>query len=636
MPVKTKEIDGILTVTLDTPDSSVNIFNHSAAERVTAVMASVDPSRVRAVVFRSAKPYSFVNGASLMFVSLIRSLEDGIRLTQATRAAYEAVARCPVPTIAAVEGNCFGCGVEFTLNCDYRIACETFDTQFYMTEINDYLLIPGFGGTQRLPHMVGIAKAIDFVIWGERWSATQAHRFGLVDQVFKHGSFDQGILRFVKKVGGRKRVLKARRNAKTASVREARRKAGAKIAALPPRYHEVYSECLSLVCSAAEKTVVEAGDFRREVESSAGSVTTPAAKAALAFFFIRQAAQSAGTRRWAGDSCDVMFPENDTGAVILRKELERRKLRGYAVRRVPTGGMVTEGASAVYVMSSPTWKDRGAHKRQSTLGDGSRRYVTVSCHFGQSAGDDGACLYAPFLKSMPIAELIAADGAPELAPLLIYLGRAGIPTIVTRRLGRALTDRLVAGYLGPLAEAVLAGASPDDLVASLREFGFTRFPRYLLTSVRGEETELAALLAAEMHSNPGEKAVRSALARLNRGDWSSGRARSSLLVPMRLSLLYQVRRAMADGVISRPSQADVLARDVLDFPLGEQSLCSHLSVACVRDLMGEARASRLDLAVSWIREAEAYLDAGKDFYATPGATHRVVVAPVKEPVVVSG
>jgi enoyl-CoA hydratase/carnithine racemase len=165
MPFRSELRNGVLHLSLETPGSEINIFNQDAASSLQNCLASLDFS-VRAVVVHSAKPLSFLNGAQLMAANMIRSAEDAVRLAKGTADAYASLANCPVPTIAAVRGNCYGCGVEFILNCDFRIAADTFATHFYMTELSDYLLIPFFGSTQRLPGLIGLDKASEFILWG--------------------------------------------------------------------------------------------------------------------------------------------------------------------------------------------------------------------------------------------------------------------------------------------------------------------------------------------------------------------------------------------------------------------------------------------------------------------------------------
>src|SRR3989454_8462757 len=88
--------------------------------------------------------------------------------------------RCPHPIIAAIRGYTLGGGLELALACDIRIAAE--DAQLGLTEVN-LAIIPGGGGTQRLPRLVGRGKALEMILTGQRIDAAEALRIGLVERV---------------------------------------------------------------------------------------------------------------------------------------------------------------------------------------------------------------------------------------------------------------------------------------------------------------------------------------------------------------------------------------------------------------------------------------------------------------------
>jgi len=142
---------GILYLTLDTRGSSVNVFTPAVALELERELKAGLAAGARAVVLQSGKPGSFVNGVGLLLAASSNSEEAAMERARALQRCYEMLAAAPVPTIAAVEGNCYGCGLELALTCDYRVARDSYDTHFYMPELRDYAFIPLFGGTQRLP-----------------------------------------------------------------------------------------------------------------------------------------------------------------------------------------------------------------------------------------------------------------------------------------------------------------------------------------------------------------------------------------------------------------------------------------------------------------------------------------------------
>src|SRR5207253_11406811 len=136
----------------------------------------------RAVVLINAKPGSFVNGVGLLLAASSHSQAEAMERAQNLRRCYERLAAAPVPSMPAIQGNCYGCGLELALTCDYRIARDTYDTHFYMPELRDYAFVPLFGATQRLPRLLGLGRAME-VLLGERLDARRAARIGLIDRL---------------------------------------------------------------------------------------------------------------------------------------------------------------------------------------------------------------------------------------------------------------------------------------------------------------------------------------------------------------------------------------------------------------------------------------------------------------------
>jgi enoyl-CoA hydratase len=171
--------DGIATVTLNRP-AVHNAMNERMREELTACFGELARSEdARVVVVTGTGERAFSAGADIReFVApqVPVRFRDGRRRVD-FRAAMD---RCPQPIIAAIRGFALGGGLELALACDIRIAGE--DSQLGLTEVN-LAIIPGGGGTQRLPRLVGRGKALEMILTGARIDAHEALRIGLVERV---------------------------------------------------------------------------------------------------------------------------------------------------------------------------------------------------------------------------------------------------------------------------------------------------------------------------------------------------------------------------------------------------------------------------------------------------------------------
>ena len=171
--------DGVVTITLDRPDVH-NAMNEAMRRELTQVFTALaTDDQARVVVIAGAGERAFSAGADIReFVEPappVRFREERRRVEF-----RQTMDRCPQPIIAAIRGYALGGGLELALACDIRIAGD--DAQLGLTEIN-LAIIPGGGGTQRLPRVVGRGKALEMILTGTRIPAAEALRIGLVERV---------------------------------------------------------------------------------------------------------------------------------------------------------------------------------------------------------------------------------------------------------------------------------------------------------------------------------------------------------------------------------------------------------------------------------------------------------------------
>jgi len=177
---------GIATVTIDHPP--VNALNAEVVEGLSRSFGDLaTDDAVRAVIVRGAGERAFVAGADISeFPALRESGQADIRLSHV----LEEIEACPKGVVAAIRGWCLGGGLELAMACDVRIAAA--DAKLGQPEIK-LGLIPGAGGTQRLPRLVGPKRALYLNIAGDPIAAEQAERWGLVEQVVPVEELDGAV-----------------------------------------------------------------------------------------------------------------------------------------------------------------------------------------------------------------------------------------------------------------------------------------------------------------------------------------------------------------------------------------------------------------------------------------------------------
>jgi 3-hydroxyacyl-CoA dehydrogenase / enoyl-CoA hydratase / 3-hydroxybutyryl-CoA epimerase len=207
-PVRFAVDDGIGIIRIDDPGRAVNVLSREVVSEMAALVERVEgggASGVRAVVILSEKPGTWVAGADVDDFMTFRSPADGARLSQEGNELLLRLERLPVPVVAAIDGAALGGGLELALACTYRIATDSEKTRLALPEVQ-LGVIPGAGGTQRLPRLVGLRAALDLMLTGKRLDAKRARRMGLVDEVVPAAVLEEVAVRAARELadGSRK------------------------------------------------------------------------------------------------------------------------------------------------------------------------------------------------------------------------------------------------------------------------------------------------------------------------------------------------------------------------------------------------------------------------------------------------
>ncbi|HEJ9094597.1 TPA: fatty acid oxidation complex subunit alpha FadJ [Serratia odorifera] len=173
--------DHIGVITIDVPDEKVNTLKAEFVDQVNEVLNKAQQyAALEGLVIVSGKPDSFIAGADITMIAACSNAKEAEDLARKGQSTLAKIAAFPVPVVAAIHGACLGGGLELALACHSRVCSLDDKTALGLPEVQLGLL-PGSGGTQRLPRLIGASKALDMMLTGKHIRARQALRMGLVD-----------------------------------------------------------------------------------------------------------------------------------------------------------------------------------------------------------------------------------------------------------------------------------------------------------------------------------------------------------------------------------------------------------------------------------------------------------------------
>lgn len=193
------ERDGaVALLRIDVPHSPLNVLSAGLFDELESLLEEIEAAdEIEAVVLASGKPGTFIAGADLHALAAIREAAEAEALSRRAHELLDRIAGSPKPFVAAIDGAALGGGLEIALACHRRIASDAPRTVLALPEVT-LGLIPGAGGTQRLPRLVGIVAALGMLLTGARMRARRALEIGLVDRVVE----PEELLEVAKQVAG--------------------------------------------------------------------------------------------------------------------------------------------------------------------------------------------------------------------------------------------------------------------------------------------------------------------------------------------------------------------------------------------------------------------------------------------------
>ena len=202
--------DSIGVVTIDLADSAANILSRDVMQELSALLDDVSVrGDLRALMFRSRKSGIFIAGADINEIDGLSDPLDAADMAAEGQEIFNKLENLPFPTVAVIDGACMGGGLEFALACDFRVVSDSPKTRLSLPEVQLGIL-PGFGGTQRLPKLVGLISALELILSGRQWDGKKALRGKLVDACYPQAFLDDYARTFTLQVLDPKGLKKIR------------------------------------------------------------------------------------------------------------------------------------------------------------------------------------------------------------------------------------------------------------------------------------------------------------------------------------------------------------------------------------------------------------------------------------------
>jgi 3-hydroxyacyl-CoA dehydrogenase / enoyl-CoA hydratase / 3-hydroxybutyryl-CoA epimerase len=195
-PARLEMTEGIAVIRMDLPGKAVNVLSRPMAAALAEAVARLEAGAdgARAAVLISGKPGTWIAGADIEEFADITTAEEGERVSRDAHALLARLEGLPIPVVAAIDGAALGGGLEVALACSYRMATDSPKTKLGLPEVQLGIL-PGAGGTQRLPRLIGLRPALDLMLTGKQLDGRRARSAGLVDEVVPAAVLEREALR---------------------------------------------------------------------------------------------------------------------------------------------------------------------------------------------------------------------------------------------------------------------------------------------------------------------------------------------------------------------------------------------------------------------------------------------------------
>ena len=200
MPVTFRTENQLGVIEFNHPDSKVNLLTADCLKKLDLILEEVkEKEDLKAILLVSGKKDVFIAGADIKEIEKITQTNEGEDKAQAGQKVFNKLEDLKVPTIAVINGVALGGGCELALACRYRIGTFNPKVRIGLPEVNLGIL-PGFGGTYRLPKTIGLSEALKIILAGKVISGMEAYKIGLLDRLFPQVGIHEQLLKFIDEI----------------------------------------------------------------------------------------------------------------------------------------------------------------------------------------------------------------------------------------------------------------------------------------------------------------------------------------------------------------------------------------------------------------------------------------------------
>jgi 3-hydroxyacyl-CoA dehydrogenase/enoyl-CoA hydratase/3-hydroxybutyryl-CoA epimerase len=542
--------NGTAHLIFDRPDSSANIFDEATLTELNEHLASLEqsPPPPKGLILRSAKPSIFIAGADIK--SILSNPDPGEidRLIKLGQDVFQRLAELPFPTVAAIHGACVGGGFEITLACDYRIASPD-STKIGLPETNLGIL-PGWGGSARLPRLIGLPKALTIILQGKTVPAAYAKKLGMIDQVAPKENLTILAERYLSKGKAKRRRFGLVNNRLVARILKAR--VGKQVMTKTRGNYPAIPKALEVVTQGIQVSLANALALERDAIKELAA--TPAARNLIRVFFLQERVRK---QVYAKDLKDL--PAIGRAAVVGAGIMGAGITQWLSSRGLPViltdigpeqlaSGMATIGklyrAGVKRRIFSPTKAQRGIDRVSPATGTASLRRVDLVIEaavetleikkkifqdLDQRTSPD--TILATNTSALPVSEIAAATSRPDkvigihffnpvhrmqlveivvgdqTSPETVQLvltfvqGIGKLPVISKDRPG-FIVNRILLPYLIEAGRLFDEGADMEAIDRAMLDFGMPMGPLRLIDEVG---MDVAVHVAKTLHSAFGDR-----------------------------------------------------------------------------------------------------------------------------------